>query len=256
MLRDEVFTRPRGAEVRLVLAKEMLMLKKALFLAALLPIYLTSVAQAQDLSADEVLQNLEDRSASLQDAYFLLTGTIYDSDSQQYALEVDVQFIPDQELARADIYQPDALADNFIIADGKTVYNYLFVTNQVTILSADDPQALGALLPEEQGAVNLTPDLGRFFKSDNWKPTLEGYEESDDGPVYKLRFDNLDESANLDYVDATVLDSEWLPQSMTFVQTDGSPLAELNFSDYELDTGIDPTALREIPADAERIDER
>jgi outer membrane lipoprotein-sorting protein len=187
------------------------MLKK-LALCALL---LTPCAAAQDLSAEEVLTRLEERSASLQDAYFLLTGTVYDSDTQEYALEVDVQFIPGEELARADIYQPDALADNFIVADGDTVYNYLFVTNQVTILSADDPEALGDLLPEGQGTVNLTPDLGRFFQSD-----------------------------------------KWLPASLSFIQTDGSPLAELSFSDYELDTGLDPAALREIPADAERIDER
>lgn len=232
------------------------MLGKPLFFTALLASLLSSAALAQDLSADEVLANLEERSTSLQDAYFLLTGTVYDADTQEYALEVDVQFIPSEELARADIYQPDALADNFIVADGDTVYNYLFVTNQVTILNADDPQALGDLLPEGQGAVNLTPDLGRFFQSDNWEPSVQGYEQSDAGPVYRLRFDNLDESANLDYVDAVVLESEWLPSSMTFVQADGSPLAELFFSDYELDTGLDPAALREIPADAEQIDER
>jgi outer membrane lipoprotein-sorting protein len=228
------------------------MLKK-LALCALL---LTPCAAAQDLSAEEVLTRLEERSASLQDAYFLLTGTVYDSDTQEYALEVDVQFIPSEELARADIYQPDALADNFIVADGDTVYNYLFVTNQVTILSADDPEALGDLLPEGQGTVNLTPDLGRFFQSDNWEASVEAYEESDNGPIYRLRFDNLDESANLDYVEAVVLEEEWLPASLSFIQTDGSPLAELSFSDYELDTGLDPAALREIPADAERIDER
>ncbi len=232
------------------------MLRKTLVLATLLAPALLPTALAQDLSAEEVLNRLEERSTSLTDAYFLLTGTVYDSDTQEYALEVDVQFIPGEELARADIYQPDALADNFIIADGDTVYNYLFVTNQVTILSADDPQALGDLLPESQGAVNLTPDLGRFFKSDNWQPSVEGYEQTDAGPVYRLRFDNVDESANLDYVDAVVLENEWLPASMTFVQADGSPLAELNFSDFEIDTGLDPAALREIPADAEQIDER
>lgn len=232
------------------------MLRKALFFATLLVPALSSIAVAQDLSADEVLTKLEERSTSLTDAYFLLTGTVFDADTQEYALEVDVQFIPGEELARADIYQPDALADNFIIADGNTVYNYLFVTNQVTILNADDPQALGDLLPEGQGAVNLTPDLGRFFQSDNWEPSVQGYEDSNAGPIYRLRFDNLDETANLDYVDAVVLENEWLPQSMTFVQADGSPLAELNFSDYEIDAGLDPAALREIPADAERIDER
>lgn len=218
---------------------------------------LTPLALAQDLNADQVLENLETRSESLQDASFLLTGTVYDTDTQEYTLEIEAQFIPAEELAKAYIIQPDALADNFIVADGNTVYNYLFVTNQVTILNADDPEALGDLLPEgEGGTVNLTPNLGRFFSSDNWEASTEGYEETDAGPVYRLRFDNLDQQANLDYVEATILDGEWLPTSMTFVQADGTPLAELQFQDYQLDTGLDPAELRDIPADAEQIDER
>ncbi len=232
--------------------EERFMLKRALFLAILL----SPFALAQDLTAEEVLENLETRSTTLQDAFFLLTGTIYDTDTQEYTLEIEVEFVPGEELAKAYIFQPDALADNFILVDGETVYNYLFVTNQVTILSADDPEALGDLLPETQGSFDLTPNLGRFFSSDNWEPSVQGFEQSENGPIYRLRFDNLDETANLDYVEATVLEEEWLPASLTFVQADGSPLAELNFEGYELDTGLDPAALREIPADAERIDER
>ena len=219
---------------------------------------LTPFAFAQNLSADEVLGKLEARSNTLQDASFLLTGTLFDTDGQEIALEVETQFIPGEELARAYFEQPDALADNFIIVDGKTVYNYLFVTNQVTILNANDPEALGGLLPEGevQGSLNLTPDLGKFFSSDNWKATVRGYRDSPDGPVYDLRFDNLEKSANIGYVDATILDNEWLPETMTFVQRSGDPLAELQFGDYQLDTGLDPAELRDIPQDAERIDQR
>ncbi len=221
-------------------------------------VLLTPLARAQDLSADEVLANLEARSNALQDVSFLLTGTLYDTDAQEIALEVESQFIPGEELVKAYFLQPDALTDNFIVADGETVYNYLFVTNQVTILDASDPEALGGLLPEGQqgGAVNLTPDLGRLFSSDSWKATVEGYEESDGGPVYRLRFDNLEPNANIDHVTTTILDIEWLPQTLTFAQENGSTLAELQFQDYAVDTGLDPAELRELPGDAERIDQR
>lgn len=221
-------------------------------------VLLTPLARAQDLSADEVLANLEARSNALQDVSFLLTGTLYDTDAQEIALEVESQFIPGEELVKAYFLQPDALTDNFIVADGETVYNYLFVTNQVTILDASDPEALGGLLPEGQqgSAVNLTPDLGRLFGPDSWKATVEGYEESDGGPVYRLRFDNLEPNANIDYVTTTILDTEWLPQTLTFVQENGNTLAELQFQDYAVDTGLDPAELRELPGDAERIDER
>ncbi len=228
-------------------------LKSAFILFLLLPF-----AFAQDLSAKEILDNLETKSTSLQDASFLLTGTLFDADGQEIALEVESQFIPGEELAKAYFLQPDALIDNFIIADGNTVYNYLYVTNQVTILNANDPEALGGLLPEGEGdsTINLTPNLGQLFSSDNWNATVEGYEDTPDGPVYKLRFNNADEGANIGYVEATILDNEWLPQTLTFVQRSGDPLAELQFQDYALDTGLDPAELREIPQDAERIDQR
>ncbi len=219
---------------------------------------LVPFAFAQNLSANEVLGKLEAKSNSLQDASFRLTGTLFDTDGQKITLDVDIQFIPGQELARAYFNQPDALADNFIIVDGRTVYNYLFVTNQITILNANDPEALGGLLPQDaaQGSINLTPDLGNFFSSDNWKATVKGYKDSPDGPVYNLRFDNLDKGANIGYVNATILDNQWLPETMTFVQRSGDSLAELKFQDYQLDTGLDPAELRDIPQDAERIDQR
>ena len=228
-------------------------MKWILALALLIP-----VAFAQNMSADEILSKLEAKSNALQDASFRLTGTLYDTDGQEITLDVDAQFIPGQELARAYFNQPDALADNFIIVDGKTVYNYLFVTNQVTILNANDPEALGGLLPEGEvkGNLNLTPDLGRFFGSDNWQATVKGYEDTPDGPAYRMRFNNKDKSANIAYVEATVLDNEWLPETMNFVQRSGDPLAELKFQDYQLDTGLDPAELRDIPQDAERIDQR
>ncbi len=218
---------------------------------------LAPLALAQDLSADEVLANLEARSDALQDISFLLTGTLFDTDAQEIALEIESQFIPAEELVKAYFFQPDALADNFIVADGETVYNYLFVTNQVTILNASDPDALGGLLPEGQteGAVDLTPDLGRLFGPDSWEATVEGYEESEAGPVYRLRFDSKQET-NVDFVTATILDTEWLPQTLTFVKPNGDTLAELQFRDYAVDTGLDPADLRELPQDAERIDER
>jgi len=235
-------------------------MKYILLLSALVLSLPFSAASAQDLSAEEILENLETRANELQDASFLITGTLFDTDGQEIPLEVEVQFIPDEELLRALFIQPDALADNFVIVDGNTVYNYLFVTNQVTVLNANDPDALGGILPEVEGEVegqvNLTPDISRLFEGDTWQVSVEGYEESPAGPVYRLRFDNTEEGVNVDYVNATVLEGEWLPTGLEFVQPDGSPLAELSFEDYAIDTGLDPEEVRFIPPDAERIDER
>lgn len=230
------------------------MLKKLLAIT----VCLLPFAFAQDMTADQILDKLRERNETVQDVSFLLTGTIFDQDGQEIALEIESQFMPQEELVRAYFYQPDALADNFIVIDGQTVYNYLYVTNQVTILDASDPEALGGLIPADQlkGSINVTPDLTRFFDEKNWKASVQGYEDSDAGPVYKMRFDNVKKDANIKYVDIDILDQEWLPTTMSFIQTNDKPLSELQFNDYQIDQGLDPAELRDIPADAERIDER
>ena len=214
-------------------------------------------ASAQDLSADEILERLEQKAEATQDASTLVTGSLYDSDGTEILLEVDVQFIADEQLTRAEFYQPDALADNFVVVDGSDVYNYLYVTNQVTILNASDPDALGSLFPEVEeeveGSFNATPNINRLFNG--WDATVEGYGESPAGNAYRLRFDGKNEGP-VDHINAVIIDGEWLPYSLEFVQSDGSVLANLTFEDYTVDSGLEPQELRFIPPDAEVFDDR
>jgi len=107
--------------------------KKALSCLLILVLFV-SFAFAQDLSKEEILENLELRAESLEDASFLLTGKLIDGDGTEFPLEIDVQAMPKANLARADFFQPDALADNFILFDDDKLYNYIFLTNQATLL--------------------------------------------------------------------------------------------------------------------------
>ncbi len=223
----------------------------------LLALFAFAAVSAQDLNADEILERLERKAEATQDASTLVTGSLYDSDGTEIPLEVDVQFVADEQLTRAEFYQPDALADNFVVVDGDAVYNYLYVTNQVTILNASDPDALGSLFPEVEdeveGSFNATPDVSRLFNG--WDATVEGYGESPAGNAYRLRFDGVNEGP-IDHVNAVIIDGEWLPYSLEFVQGDGSVLANLTFEDYTVDSGLNPEELRLIPPDAEVFDDR
>lgn len=227
----------------------------------LLALLLFGSAHAQNLSAEEILTNLEESAESLQDASFLLTGSLHDADGTEIPLEVETQVVPEAEVARAFFIQPDALADNFIVVDGDAVYNYLFLTNQVTVLNINDPDALGGLFPEAEARAleaqeefDFSLNLDKLFVG--WEMSVEGYSDSPAGNVYELRFYNEEEGANIGYVDAQVVDGAWHPYRLNFVQQDGTVLAELVFNDFVRDSGLDPEELRYIPADAEVIDER
>jgi hypothetical protein len=223
-------------------------------LAALL-LAASAWAGAQDLDSDAVLENLRVNAETLQDASFLLTGRIVDPDGTDIPLEIEVQYIPSDQAASAYILQPDALADNIIVLDGQTVANYTFLTHQITLFDATDPDAFGGLLGAPEGeAFEFTTDLGQLFAG--FESAIEGYGEGPAGNVYVLAFTNVDEAAAIARVEADVVDGEWYPYSLRFLRDDASLLAELFLEGFAADQGLAVEDVVYLPEDAEVIDER
>lgn len=220
-------------------------------LLALLP-----TALAQDLTADEVLAELERKVDSLADASFLLTGGLIDPDGTEIRLEVEVEVVTEPQVARATFIQPDALADNFIVLSGGAIYNYTYLTNQVTVFDADDPDALGGLLgePEPGEKLEFTLDLQTLFSG--WAVSSGGYVQTPAGDAYLLLFANEEEGAAIGSAEATVLDGSWVPYTVTLYDERGSMVADLAIEGFAGDTGLDPADVTYIPDDAEVIDER
>lgn len=222
-------------------------------LAFLLTLHsLIGFATAQDLTADTVLANATEAARSLQDAEFLLTGSLVDPDGSELALEVQVQVIPAEKLARADFFQPDALADNFVIFDDEDIYNYIFLTNQISVFKADDPNALGGLFPDTnvQQGLEFNLDLEQLF--DGWRVSKEGYDEG----RYLLKFTNNDAFGTVSYVLATVIETSWEPHTLRFFGAEDELIAHLVLEDFKRDSGLEPEDVRYYPDDAELIDER
>ena len=217
---------------------------------------LPPAAHAQGLSSDELLANLRTTAESLVDASFLLTGVLIDPGGTEFPLEIDVQFVPAASAASAYIIQPAALADNIIVLDGDVVKNYTFLTNQVTLFDTSDPDAFGALFDQDPNgdAFELTLDLSTLFEG--YQATVQDYRPTPPGNAYLLRFDNLDEGADLAHVEAEIVADAWYPYSLTFFQADGSMLARLVFENFIADQGLDPSEVAFLPADAEIIDAR
>jgi len=220
---------------------------------------LPSLALAQGEAAvdvDTVLDNIAQAADDLVDVAFMLTGKLVDADSTEIALEVDMLIVPGASVASAYIIQPDALADNQIVLDGPAVYSYTFLTNQVTIFDASDPDALGGLLPasEDGASAQISFDLGKIFEG--YTATITDATEADGGWVYTVRFSNIDTTALILDVVATVPSSDWLPRSLVFLEADGRVLAEIHAENLVIDQGLDVDMVRQLPEDAEVIDNR
>lgn len=213
-------------------------------------------AAAQALDVDTVLDNVTTAARDLRDASFLLEGKLVDTDGTIIALEIEIRVVPPASLASAYIIQPDALADNEIVLDGPAVYNYTFLTNQVMVFDADDPDALGGLLPkgEDGASAEISFDLGAIFAG--YVATIADVERGADGDVYVIEFKNKDPEALILDVIARVSASDWLPRQLVFMEADGRVMAELNANDLVIDQGLDPEEVRRLPDDAEVIDNR
>jgi outer membrane lipoprotein-sorting protein len=224
---------------------------KRWLLALLSLIILTGYAQ--ELTAEDVLVKLEERSETMQDASFLITGKLIDADAQEFNLEIQVQMIPDENLVRMDFFQPDAVADNFMIIDKDGLYSYNFLTNQVTIFNVGDSTALGGILPasENRGGYQFTLNMTELFAG--WNVSLDGYTDG----MYNLHYTNkVTEGVTIGYVDVAVDESLWLPTEMRFYSLEKQLLSELAITNYAVDQNLDPEEVRYIDDTAEVIDER
>lgn len=217
---------------------------------------LLAVASAQSEDADALLAEVTETAEAIEDAAFLLTGHLVDADGTRINLELEVQVVPDARVASAYILQPDALADNIIVLDGDVVYNYTFLTNQVTLFDADDPDALGGLLggAGEDDSFEFTFDLQRLFSG--YDASVVGPADTPLGPATLLRFDNVSEEAAIARVDATIAEATSLPYRLELYGADDGLIAELTVEDLRLDMGLESDDVTYLPDDAEIIDER
>jgi outer membrane lipoprotein-sorting protein len=217
---------------------------------SLAPFVFAPLVSAQELSADEIVANITESVEAIQDAQFLMTGNLIDTDTQEIPLEVTLATIPAENILRADFLQPDALTDNSIVVDGEEIYNYVYLTNQVSVFNMGDPRALGGLSFTNE--FQFTLDISVLFAG--WTASSQGLSEGN----YTLRFNNdaAKEGANIGYVDTQVSTENWLPTSMNFYDPEGALLGELFFSDYVLNSGLNPDDVRYIDPSAELIDER
>lgn len=225
--------------------------RQVLLLCALAAV---SPVLAADYDADEVMSGMQATLDATADASFLVTGVLHAADGTVYPLEVEAEAIPAAGVFRLEIFQPDALADNFIIVTEDELYNYSWMTNQVVVYRSDDPAALGPLAPDSDTALTLTLDLAELFSG--WDLEVSGSEDTPDGPAAVLELTNRDASANITAATLVASEETWFPRSLVLVTREGDTLLDIQLSNFEADTGLSVDDLLWYPPDAEVIDER
>ncbi|MEX2502859.1 MAG: hypothetical protein WD336_10830 [Trueperaceae bacterium] len=226
--------------------------------AVALAAVLTGLAWAQPPNVDAFVEEVITTAEAIQDSQFLALGRLIDGDGSEIPLELEVQLVPGASVASVYIVQPDALADNIIVLQGDAVYNYTFLTHQITIFDSDDPDALGGLIGVDDAAddldVDATFDVRHHLAA--FEPALVGEEDTPYGPAWVVRFDNADEDAQVASFDAVVPTSTMLPYTFRVRNADGEIWAELAFENLVLDQGLTADEAAYLPEDAERIDLR
>ena len=240
----------RAAEIATGVAGAVLAVAAAVTAALLL---IASTARAESFDAERVLAELEARLERLQDISFVLEGELLDEAGQRIAVEIEVLAIPSLPAASLYIIQPDALADNMIVLADDEIRNYTFLTNQVAVYDADDPQAFGGLFPEGEAFV-LDLDLGSVFAG--WDASVDEVEAGPQGERYTLRFTNLDPGANVRAAIAVIDASDWLPLRLVFYASGDERFADVRLVMVEVDTGLDVAEVTWLPDDAEVLDRR
>lgn len=217
-------------------------------------------SQAQDMTGEEIVSAMEAEIDTITDIEARIQGQLQNVGDLDLKLDILVQLIPDAKIARAEFFEPFELADNFILLNEDAVYNYLFLTNQVTILDASDPDAFGTIFPDladSEEELNYDLSLERLFTG--WTAQVLSYQEQEvDGSLentYRVRLDSP--GASELYIIFDVVDQTWQPHRVQiFEVADDTQVLELYFRDFKRDTGLDADDIGYIPSDAEIIDER
>jgi outer membrane lipoprotein-sorting protein len=116
-------------------------MKRIALLTGLVAIAVTALAQNAP-SIDDLIKRLDAAQKTTKDFKAKIIGTV-EQDSSKIKIEAGISSILDKKLTRIEFVAPDALADNILIVDNQNVYNYLFLTNQVTISKSTSGTEIG-----------------------------------------------------------------------------------------------------------------
>ena len=220
----------------------------ALLISALtVSVLSTGLSSAQNLTVTDIINKLDATQKSAKDLSFRLSGT-GSLDGSAQKIDLSVQSIPASSLARVVFAAPDALADNIVVVDKNEVRNYLYLTNQITVTNT--AKAAG-----QAGMTGLD-----FTQISNFSALLKNYDVkvvSTSGAagsrLYALEGAPKSAGTNDGRARIYVTEAGWRPTRLQLLDGAGKVTADLNISNYKLNSGLSAARLRTLPKDAEII---
>ncbi|MGY2892941.1 outer membrane lipoprotein-sorting protein [Deinococcus sp. UYEF24] len=204
-------------------------------------------SSAQTVTVTDIIAKLDATQKSAKDLSFRLSGS-GSLDGSAQKIDLSVQSIPASSLARVVFAAPDALADNIVVVNKTEVRNYLYLTNQITVTST--AKAAG-----QAGVTGLD-----FSQISNFAALLKNYDVkliSTTGAagsrVYGLEGVPKSAGTNDGKARVYVTEAGWRPTRLQLLDSAGKVMADLNVSNYKLNSGLSATRLTMLPKDAEII---
>jgi outer membrane lipoprotein-sorting protein len=210
---------------------------------------IATIALAQTLSASDVLAKLENVQKNLKDYKAKAIGTIAD-DTQKIKLDLDIQAIPGLKLTRLTFNAPDTLADNVSIIDNDNFYNYLFLTNQVTITKISKAQVGGVSF----GGIESFGDLQSSIPKEklDFKPLT--MDDTPNGKAYLIDA-TPKKGSNLEFgrVKVWALEKSFNLYRVQYFNEKGAMQADLTIPEFKGNVGLKAKDLCKLPSDVEKI---
>ena len=203
-----------------------------------------TLGAASAQSAQDILNRVDSAQKNVKDLSFRLSGSA-NMDSGKQTIDLTVKAIPAQSLARIQFAAPDALADNVVVADRKEVRQYLFLTNQITVMPLDKATT-------QSGLGNID-----FTKLSNPATLLAGYDVKLLGTSGRAgqRTFQLEAQAKGGSKDSTrvwITEAGWRPTRVQLLSS-GKTLADLTVSNYKTNSGLSAASLRQLPKSAQIV---
>lgn len=211
---------------------------------------------ASQASPQDILQATSEAVEDVRDTSFVVQGTVTGPDGSLTEVDAEVLALTEPQVVSVYVYAPAALADNILAFDEDTLYDYAFITNQLTLSDLDDPDALGGPFGEfDPQALTQTLDVGEALSA--WEgQVLEQGVETPRGPATRLAFTNPESGAGVASVEVEIVDADRLPYRIVLRQQDGGTMGELRLNNLEVNPGLTRADVLAFPPDAQVIDER
>ena len=196
----------------------------------------------EELSAEEIAEQMQEKEASIQDYSYTMHMTSHFGEQTQKSEVRILQKKPDR--MKTVTMEPEEEAGAMVVSDGEIMWTYDPKTNTVMKMEMPDTPVLGEM--------DYAGIIGEFLNETD--VSLLGIKEIDGRSAYVLEANPKEDGEGIQLVDGMKLwvDKEtWMPLRYEMYDSDGGLMIELEIRDLEVNTGIqDSEFVFEVPEGA------